>query len=144
MTDLRNRLIVFNTGFCPLNHPDWTFTVSALAKLRELHCKLCDKYMLWTELVRSHQSIWHGLLILVEVHKVLVVSCGCINSQSGEHSEQEASGVTCTHTYTNYKDLSETSSDSPQYSNKWYYFLNVSFFISALILVLIWGLVHTN
>jgi len=50
------------------------------------------------ELAVSHQPIGHGLLVLVEVHEVFVVSCCCINSQSGEHSEQEASGVTCTHT----------------------------------------------
>ena len=80
----------------------------------------------------SHQSVGHGLLILVEVHEVLVVACCCINSQFGEHSEQEASGVACTHKYTNYKDLSEKSSDSPQYSNKWYYFL-MRPFIGALI-----------
>lgn len=58
---------------------------------------------------------------------MLVVSCGCIDSQSGEYSEQEASGVTCEHEQMRmqiYKDLSEKSSNSPEHSKKWCYFLN--------------------
>lgn len=45
---------------------------------------------------QPHQSVGQGLLILVEVHEVFIVSCRRKNFECGEHSEQEASGVTCT------------------------------------------------
>lgn len=45
---------------------------------------------------QPHQSVGHGLLMLVEVHEVFVVSCGGKNSECWEHGEQEAPGVACT------------------------------------------------
>lgn len=63
--------------------------------------KSCVSVLPWAG--QPHQSIRHGLLVLVEVHEVLIVSCRREDSECGEHGEQEASGVTCTqlkHTHT--------------------------------------------
>lgn len=63
-----------------------------------------------------HQSVGHGLLVLVQVHEVIVVSCGGKDPEFGGHSEQEAPGVTCTQTHNSLVPHINTKKQNPNCS----------------------------
>lgn len=45
--------------------------------------------------LNTYKSIWHCLLVMVQIHVVVIIPCVCVYSNRGENGKQKAPVVTC-------------------------------------------------